>query len=229
MFFSYYDHIYHIKLVIDFFKWEKVTLMGHSMGAITAIFVASLYPDRIERLISIDVVKNVSAPAEYLPSRMKSVFDHFQEICMKIDNPPNCYSYEEARQVFLKGYGGSINEQDADILLLRGLVKKSENEYYFSRDPRSLIRPYLFTDFTTGQLKVIAKSISCPMMIVKASHPVKFAESDELYKEFCEIYKDASPDFRYVYLQGTHHIHLNNPAAVAPHVCEFLNALKSKM
>jgi len=29
MFLSYYDHVYHIKLVIDYFKWKKITIMGH--------------------------------------------------------------------------------------------------------------------------------------------------------------------------------------------------------
>ena len=29
MFLTHCDYIYHVKLVIDYFKWEKVTIMGH--------------------------------------------------------------------------------------------------------------------------------------------------------------------------------------------------------
>lgn len=29
MFLNYYDHVYHVKLVLDYFQWKKVVLMGH--------------------------------------------------------------------------------------------------------------------------------------------------------------------------------------------------------
>lgn len=34
MFLNYYDHVYHVKLVIDFFKWKKVSILAHRLSEI---------------------------------------------------------------------------------------------------------------------------------------------------------------------------------------------------
>ncbi|XP_046634529.1 serine hydrolase-like protein [Daphnia pulicaria] len=139
MFLNYYDHVYHVKLVIDYFKWKKVNILGHSMGAITAIFFVSMYSELVDKLISLDAVKQLSSSAEYLPARMKGVLTNFQEIVERLQQGPlSSVSYEDARERVVKNYGGSIDEKDADVLLKRGLRKLSdEDEYEFTRDLRS--------------------------------------------------------------------------------------------
>lgn len=199
------------------------------MGAITALFFTSMYPELVDKLISLDVVKQLSSSAEYLPARMKSVLDNFRDIVERLNRGPlSTVSYEEARDRLVKNYGGSIDEKDADVLLIRGLRKVGEDEYEFTRDLRSTIRPYLFSDFTTEQLKAVARGIVCPFLLIKAKN-ASIYEPKELYREFYDIYRDASEDFRYVEVEGKHHVHLSHPELVAPIVSNFLFPLKSKL
>ncbi|XP_032782054.1 probable serine hydrolase [Daphnia magna] len=231
MFLNYYDHVYHVKLVIDFFKWKKVSILAHSMGAITAIFFVSMFPELVDKFISLDAVKQLSSSAEYLPARMKSILNHFQEVCQRLEQGPlSTVSYEEARDKLVKNYGGSIDEKDADILLIRGLrkIKEDSDEYEFTRDLRSTIRPYIFNDFTTEQLKAVARGIVCPFLLIKAKNTSMF-EPKELYREFYDLYRDASEDFRYVEVDGKHHVHLSQPELVAPIITNFLFPTKSKL
>lgn len=188
-----------------------------------------MYPDLVEKLISLDAVKQLSSSAEYLPARMRSILNNFQEINERLNQGPlSTVSYEEARDRLVKNYGGSIDEKDADILLIRGLRKVGEDEYEFTRDLRSIIRPYLFNDFTTEQLKAVARGIVCPFLLIKAKNTSMF-EPKELYREFYDIYRDASEDFRYVEVEGKHHVHLSNPEQVAPIIINFIFPVKSKL
>jgi len=229
MFINYYDHIFHIKLVIDYFKWEKVTLLAHSLGAHVAVAVAAVYPEKIERVISLDVIQQMPAAAKFLPFRLRSVMDDFQEILTKVDRPPSYMSYEEAREKYVKSYGGSITAEDADILLLRSLAKKSEKEFYLTRDLRNVIRPYIFTDFTQKQLIAFASNITCPLMIIKARQGVLMKSQKLFEDQVLDIYRKGSSDFRFIEVEGTHHIHLNAPHLVAPFICDFLSPLRAKL
>ena len=200
------------------------------MGAITALFFVSMYSELVDKFISLDAVKQLSSSAEYLPARMKGILNNFQEIVERLEQGPlSSVSYEDARERLVKNYGGSIDEKDAEILLRRGLRKLSdENEYEFTRDLRSTVRPYLFNDFTTEQLKAVARGIVCPFLLIKAKNTSVF-EPKELYREFYDLYRDASEHFRYVEVEGRHHVHLSHPELVAPIISNFLFPVKSKL
>jgi pimeloyl-ACP methyl ester carboxylesterase len=200
------------------------------MGAITALFFVSMYSELVDKFISLDAVKQLSSSAEYLPARMKGILNNFQEIVERLEQGPlSSVSYEDARERLVKNYGGSIDEKDAEILLRRGLRKLSdENEYEFTRDLRSTVRPYLFNDFTTEQLKAVARGIVCPFLLIKAKNTSVF-EPKELYREFYDLYRDASEDFRYVEVEGRHHVHLSHPELVAPIISNFLIPVKSNL
>lgn len=230
MFLNYYDHIYHVKLAVDYFKWDKFTLLAHSMGAHVGLFFASMYPEKVERMISLDVIQQLSAKASFLPMQLRSVMDDFQSIMTKIDRSPAYSTYENIRQKYVESYNGSISTEDADILLVRGLAKKGSDEYYFTRDLRNVIRPYIFTDFTREQMRAFSSSISCPLMIIKARTKHLLKSLKEYEDEILSLYRENSPDFRFIEVQGTHHVHLGAAQLVAPFICDFLNPLlKAKL
>lgn len=202
------------------------------MGAIAALFFIPLHPHLVEKFISIDIVKQYTITAKYLPGRMKGVLSQFQELSDKLEkgDPVAPMTYHEARDKLVKTYGGSIDEKDAEILLIRGLKKRSDHadQWEYSRDLRTIIRPYLFSDFTTEQTKAVARGIFCPFLLIKAKHSVS-AET-ELHGEFFDIYRKTSKDFRYFEVEGRHHVHLTEPELVAPLIIDFLfSSLPSKL
>lgn len=202
--------------------------MGHSMGGITGIYFTAVFPELVERLISIDSIKQLSVPEEYVPDRMKYCMTKLQEMLVKMEQPPPTQSYEEVRARYVRAYNESITEEDADVLFRRGLKKSQHGGYYLSRDLRTTIKPYVFTDFSTEQLRSFARQISCPFMILKADQSTQF-EKSELNNEFLELYSKTSKDFRFILVPGRHHVHLSNPSVVVAHIVNFLFPTKSKL
>lgn len=49
------DYAQDLKLILDSLKWEKVHLVGHSMGGRNALEFANLYPDRLHSLVIEDI------------------------------------------------------------------------------------------------------------------------------------------------------------------------------
>ena len=198
------------------------------MGGHISLFFTSMFPDRVHKLISLDAVKLSSAPPDQFPARMKSVLNDFQNIISKMEQSPRksgSLTYNEAREKLVRNYRGSVDEEHADVLLVRGLRKKAENEYEYNRDPRTVIRPFIFNNFSTEMLKEIARAITCPFLLIRARNSITLAGSEppELLQEFIDIYNSASKDFRCFHVDGRHHVHLTNPDSVAPYICNFLS------
>lgn len=252
MFVTHYNYVYHLKLVVDFFQWDKIIIMGHryayldtpknhnqqklvlnnnsfsyyySMGGQIAILFTSIFPEKVHKLISLDALKQYSAPEGDFVRRTRGVFDDFQSIVTKLEQGvPSTVTYSQAREKLVNSYQGSIGEKEADVLLLRSLRKKDEDSFEFTRDLRTIIRPYVFSDFTNEKLKAYAQGITCPFLLILARHSVTSLslEPKEMHQEFLEIYRRASKDFRLVEVDGTHHVHLTHPDVVAPFICKFL-------
>lgn len=50
------------------------------MGGYTAIMFTSMFPELVDRLVSLDAVKQYVSPAETIAPRMKGVLTQFQEL-----------------------------------------------------------------------------------------------------------------------------------------------------
>lgn len=197
------------------------------MGGQIALFAASIFSDKIHKLISLDALKLRSSSPDNFTSDMRAVMNDFRSIAKKIECVPlvsSVTTYNRAREKLVKSYSGSVDAEHADILLVRSLRKTGDDEYEYTRDLRTIIRPFLFNDFTTEKLKEIARGIKCPFLLIKASNSFTSVSSEpvELHQEFLDIYRNASKDFHLVQVNGTHHVHLTHPDIVAPFICNFL-------
>jgi len=196
------------------------------MGGNVALLFTLLHPDLVEKLISIDAVKQqMTLTNELPPKRVKRALTQFQEISNSLERGRSSapMTYKQARDKLVRNSGGSLNEKDADILLIRGLKKKGDpqaDQWEYSRDLRTIIMPNLLSDLTFEQAKVVARGITCPFLLIIGKQSI--IPESEFYEEFFDIYRKGSRDFRLVALEGRHHVHLSKPELVAPHVIDFL-------
>lgn len=51
------DNLYFLNLLMKEYNWSKITLMGHSMGAVLTFMFASVFPERVNCVIAIDALK----------------------------------------------------------------------------------------------------------------------------------------------------------------------------
>jgi len=219
MMYHYWDNIIHVKLVAEYFGWNRFSILGHSLGGIVGSMVASTLPDIVEKLVMIDIVKAMSVPAKQQPSRTAKAVEGYIHVLKKLEQSPPSYAYEAARERLVKANNGSINNEAAEVLMRRGATQNEEGGYFFSRDIRHVIPS--ISGYTADQHAEYAKKLTCPLLLLKAKNGPLY-EDKAIYDEFINIYRQHSQGFEYVEVEGTHHVHLVNPENVAQQINQFL-------
>lgn len=125
-----------IKRVARYLNWSQFTLMGHSLGGYVSIYYASLFPDEVKRVISVDVVKPLTFKPEVLATAAAEGLNKLldtEERLKKIDRELE-YSYDEAVERMVEGHKklGELSYKGARVLLRRGSKVVSGHESEFS-------------------------------------------------------------------------------------------------
>ena len=59
--YSLADHVYDLTCLVKSEGFEKVTIVGHSMGGMVSLTYAGAFPDKVSRLVVLDGVTNFPA------------------------------------------------------------------------------------------------------------------------------------------------------------------------
>ena len=220
------DYVHLIRRIMEEFKWNKISIMGHSMSSINAFVFAALFPDKVDLLISLDVLKPITRSAdkiiEYYGERIEASLK--VERRMRDKTEPPCYEWDQLVERLHTGTDKSVDVEACKFLLQRN-TKPSEHEphkYYFSRDSR--LKTSLFYAFSQDVPVQMAKKINCPHLFIKALQG-PYYEEKEYYDEVLAILK-KNPKFEYHEVDGTHHVHLNEPEKIAKIINSFLSKWK---
>jgi pimeloyl-ACP methyl ester carboxylesterase len=153
-----------IKAVLDAYGIKQVRLVGHSMGADTAMMFAKRYPDNVKKIVLLDrayynfkdfekynVTKNVMNMLEYDPSSGLSYDEFLQYMNMAWDNDIT-KTWDVSRNVLLlaadtKNYTG---DPSIGVPSLAGIISMiKENPDMFGIDPE---KAALFPDMTENNV-----------------------------------------------------------------------------
>ncbi|XP_075982951.1 putative serine hydrolase [Anticarsia gemmatalis] len=218
-----------VKLILhlkDYFKWDKVSIMSHSMGALAGLRYACLFPDDVDYYISLDGL--LSENCDF--AEIKKMFPEWMKKGLftqdLIDKQPPVYTLEEMTTIWHHGTKQSVALESAHYLLKRG-AKQSEQDptkYAFSRDFR--LKYVLLTPELKEFAEDIMSRIKCPMLYVKAlDSPYSVDEfAVELRDKILKKHEQSELHF----VSGKHHVHLNNPERMAPLILEFLKKVNEK-
>lgn len=239
-----------INRVMKFFNWKKVSLMGHSMGGYVSIFFASLFPDLVDKVISLDIIKPLTFKSDDLSKSTANAVETFLAIENKLasSEAQPTYTCEDGMKRLIQAHAklGVLSKEAAEILMKRGSKpaakngpKRSDNqeeeqqseekeshqespqEIVFTRDPR--LRAIFFTRLDTMTVKAYLTNIKCKLLVIKANDGIKLDE-DEVTDEFIKVYRKNCSSFTYAKIEGQHHVHLCQPQLVSPVITSFLNS-----
>ena len=159
------------ELITCCFKDQTVTLLGHSLGAAVASTVAGILGDRVSRLILLDGLAPMSAPASETVALMRGALGKR----VKAESSPRFFkSLEEAamRRASMN-IGGQMLVEDAMLLAERGAVEEPGKGWKWRTDNR-LLWPSVVR-FSDESVKATLSEIKCEVLIVFAA--------DGLYKQ----------------------------------------------
>lgn len=202
--------------------------MAHSMSAQLGYYFAGSFPDKIDMLISLDVLKPHSKSAEKLVNEISKRIDAIllDDARKKLKSPPPYYSFEELVNRLHEGTFKSVTKEAAPYLLNRNIAKSTAepNKFYFTRDNR--LKGLNYAIPTHDVNLELAKRIVCPHLFIKATNSPLY-EKEHFYVEVLNLLLEK-PTFQFVSVEGTHHIHLTDPTKISGDVSAFINKYRPK-
>ncbi|TMW45437.1 hypothetical protein DOY81_009481 [Sarcophaga bullata] len=221
------DYVQIVVRIVKEYKWRKVSLMGHSMGASICFFYTALFPHMVDMIIQIDMVKPKYNDMDRQIEKLKilaekSMIENERLLENSLKEPPT-YSYQQLEELWYNGSWKSVEKENCKYLLNRS-VEKSQlypEKYYFSRDGR--VKFYVEISGEQGLGKEMAKRIkNLAYMIVRSNK--KSLIDDAKDEEIIDILRINNAHFEYHRLNGTHHLHLNDaeeiPSPVIGHLVD---------
>lgn len=206
----------------DYFKWEKMSLIGHSMGSAMSFMYSSIFPELVDFTIGIDILKPFSHVQDLsIELTIKNIdkFLYYDTLNQGETKPPS-YTYDECIEKQHIGSRESVNKEYCKYILKRNIQKVDEIEkYYFSRDQR--LKMGMLQFMHQKEFVEYAKRINFPYMFIKANNAPYF-EGKKIFYEIINVMKEHNKNFKLAFVDGSHHVHLNNPERVAELISPFL-------
>jgi pimeloyl-ACP methyl ester carboxylesterase len=177
---------------------EEASIMGHSMGGKTAMTIASQYPEKVTKLIVVDI-----APKPYEPGH-EQIFKALRALPIN-----EIESRQEARE-FLSDY---IDEQGIRLFLLKNLSRKKEGGYRWKMNLEGIYNNY---SNILSSLPEDAKFEGSTLFINgKRSHYIQKDDKDLIRKHF--------PKAQLLTLKNAGHwVHVDQADALREAVVRFL-------
>lgn len=192
----------------DALGWDRFALLGHSMGASIGCLVTAAAPDRVERLAVIEAMGAFADSEDHTAARLRDSITARRALRGKALRVfPDVDTAVRARmQANLIGES-SLGEEHVRMLVERGL-RQVDGGYTWSSDQRLTVSTT--TRMTEGQVRDLLRNLACPVLAIYAE-PAQHYFPEPLRSERAA----TPPDARLARLPGGHHLHMDQPQAVA--------------
>ena len=193
------------------FSFDKVTLLGHSLGGIICCLLAAAAPEKIAKVILLDSMGPLTDETENVLPQLRKAVTKAMQLRSKVSVFP---SFDLAVRARMSGVG-SINKPSAELLVARGTTEV-EGGYSWTTDPK-LLKPS-FLRFTEAQVESIFSGIVCPAKLIRGESG--YFSVYESFKARLGYFQDIEQ----VSVSGGHHFHMDGDVK---RTAEYLNAYLS--
>ena len=208
--YSFAGAVHSVLDIADALGWERFALLGHSMGAGIASLVAAACPGRVERLVAIEALGALAEEPGRTVERLREAVVATRALPDKrLRVFPDLAPAVRAR---MKANG--LGEAAARLLVERGTVAV-DGGWSWSSDPR-LTLPTMVR-MTEAQVEALVAGITCPTKGLFAD-PAQPYLPDPLRRARAALL----PAGELQVLAGGHHLHMEDPRAVAAAIGDFL-------
>ena len=184
-------------LYLDENKLDKIYLVGHSMGGKVAMLFACKYPERVEKLVIVDI-----APKYYPP--------HHQEILAGLHEVENekLNSRKEADSILAKHF----SEFGVRQFLLKNLFWKTPKDLTFKFNLQTLSK----------EIQNVGEALFEEAEFINPTLFISGGNSNYIRKEDVELIEHHFPDSEILEIENAGHwVHAENPGSFFEKVSQF--------
>ena len=193
--------------------WERCTVVGHSLGANVAPWLAAAAPEAVARLVLIEGLGPRTEEAEALPGRLVRAFaDRLDGARFRPRTFPDLDAAVDHR------LRNAPMERASARLIMARQCEAVEGGVRWRFDPA--LRHASAEYRTEAQALAVLGAVACPTLAVLAEEGY-LAGRPETPARLA-----ALADARTVRLPGRHHLHMDDPGPVARAVLDFLDATR---
>ncbi|KAH8415739.1 hypothetical protein KR222_011732 [Zaprionus bogoriensis] len=209
--------------IMKIYKWEKVSILGHSMSSMNGFVFGSMFPDKLDMFIGLDVMKPLIRTEKQFIEKLAERLQDNLKLEERVDDgsEPPAYEWDKLVERLHLGTNKSISLESCKYLLQRSCKpsRRDPTKFYFSRDHR--LKASVVYTLSNETVLEMASRIKTPYMFVKALQ-APYYEDKKYYNHALEVLR-KNPLFEYYEVEGSHHVHLNEPEKVAPLINAFIN------
>ncbi|XP_069683648.1 probable serine hydrolase [Periplaneta americana] len=227
-YYMWWDGLIVVRRIVKHYKWEKITILGHSLGGTIGFLYAATFPQDVEKLICIDIAGPSVRPVPYFVQQTPGIVDKFLIYEGLNEDTVPSYTHDEMMKLMLDAYKDSLTKESCEIMLRRGAVPIKSGDcngkgesFRFSRDGRLKVGAlgFLSMDMSLSY----ASKITCEVLNIKGKPGMKF-DSPENYHIILDKIKETAKKLEFHEVEGSHFLHLNNPENVCPIIIKFINS-----
>jgi pimeloyl-ACP methyl ester carboxylesterase len=207
--YHFLDWIYDVATLIKSQQWQRVHIIGHSMGGMIGSVLAAVMPELVHKLVLIDSIGLVTGEATKITQQIRTAFNHRWQ------------SPEKQKPVYADLHSAALARQtqsDFDISTALTLTKRgsiaSSDGFTWSADMR--LRESSAYRLLPEQASHLLHDIQCPVLAILA------ADGLEMMQQAQQQYQHCYQQLQLTQLSGGHHCHMTQPEATANAIRQFL-------
>ena len=214
------EYVADVKKIVSQLRWERFSIIGHSMGGFVGSLYAGCFPNEVENLILIDC----GGPPPCFGNNAADMLARYATWMsnMKPASPRVYESVESAAARREEAVEGNTLSKEGALLIAERGTRVTKDGVIFSHDP---VVKLLFQRFIPPEasLKLILSSIKCVLLVLQGTASVHSNEEDKKGLEDRLILMCQHAKFHmWKSIQGGHHCHLDNPKQTAKEIKQFL-------
>ena len=196
-----WDYATEVLQAAEQFGWKRFSLLGHSLGAIISVLIASAVPERIERLALIDGVIPHTGEAQAAPQKLGEALR--AQLKAQPRRKPVYARFEQAVEARMEGVV-AVSREAAERLAQRGLIPVPGG-FTWRTDQRLMLPSPM--RLTRAHALAFARQVACPASLIIAEQG--------LMNDPAIIEQIESLPFALHRLPGGHHLHLDDDEGAA--------------
>ncbi|KAL2086541.1 hypothetical protein ACEWY4_017600 [Coilia grayii] len=223
VFYTFPAYVADVRRVVEALQWKKFSILGHSMGGNVGGMFSALFPEMVESLVLLDSYGFLPTDTKELPYVMRKGMLEMVELekSEREGRKERLYTYDRAMQRLMQA-NPKLTEQSAKHLLERGL-KEVEGGFVFTRDIRVNLKNV--TRISLEQSLELQSRIQARVLLLLADaglnkvFPLPEGCSEALMNGY-----QRNKNMKVITVAGDHHVHMNQPEAVAAIVTDFMQS-----